>query len=82
MGTKMAVAFTVIFMTHIQKQLLVISPNKLLIWKRFIDGIFPLWTLPKSEINNFIDFALRLLRTNLVKDSFELKLSPRISQPK
>ena len=39
-GLKMAVAFAVIFMAHIQKQLLAISPHKPLIWKRFIDDIF------------------------------------------
>ena len=57
MATKMAVAFAVIFMAHIEKQLLAISPHKPLIWKRFIDDIFSVWTLPKAEINNFIDFA-------------------------
>ena len=57
MGTKMAVAFAIIFMAHIEKQLLAISPHKPLIWKRFIDDIFSVWTLPEAEINNFIEFA-------------------------
>ncbi|XP_068711498.1 uncharacterized protein [Montipora foliosa] len=57
MGTKMAVAFAVIFMAHIEKQLLALSPHKPLIWKRFIDDIFSVWALPKVEINNFIVFA-------------------------
>ena len=57
MGTKMAIAFAVIFMAHIEKQLLALSPHKPLIWKRFIDDIFSVWTLPKAEINNFIVFA-------------------------
>ena len=57
MGTKMAVAFAVIFMAHIEKQLLAISPHKLLICKRFIVDIFAVWTLPEAEINNFIEFA-------------------------
>jgi len=56
-GTKMAVAFAIIFMAHIEKQLLAISPHKPLIWKRFIDDIFSVWTLPEAEINNFIEFA-------------------------
>ena len=55
-NTNMAVAFAVIFMTHIDKTAYTISPHKPLIWKRFIDEI-SLWTLPKTEINNFIDFA-------------------------
>ena len=58
MGTKMAVAFAVIFMAHIEKQLLAISPHKPLIWKRFIDDIFSVWTLPEAEINNFVEFAI------------------------
>ena len=57
MGTKMAVAFAVTFMAHIEKQLLATSPHKPLVWKRFIDDIFSVWTLPKAEINNFVEFA-------------------------
>ena len=57
MGTKMAVAFAVIFMAHIEKQLLIASPQKPIFWKRFIDDIFSVWTLPVKEINNFVDFA-------------------------
>ena len=57
MGTKMAVAFAVTFMAHFEKQLLATSPHKPLIWKRFIDDIFSVWTVPKAEINNFIEFA-------------------------
>ena len=52
MGTKMAVAFAVIFMAHIAA-----SPQKPIIWKRFIDDIFSVWTLPEKEISNFVDFA-------------------------
>jgi len=40
MATKMAVAFSVIFMAHEEKQLLLSSPHKPIIWKRFIDDIF------------------------------------------
>ena len=57
MGTKMAVAFAVIFMAHIEKQLLTASPQKPIIWKRFIDDIFSVWTLPEKEISHFVDFA-------------------------
>ena len=58
MGTKMTVVFAVIFMAHIEKQLLAISPHKPLIWNRFIDDIFSVWTLPEAEINNFAEFAI------------------------
>ena len=57
MGTKMAVAFAVIFMAHIEKKLLAASPQKPIIWKRFIDDIFSVWTSPEKEISNFVDFA-------------------------
>ena len=58
MGTKMAVAFSVIFMAHIEKQLLNASPYKPFLWRRFIDNIFSVWTTSETEINkNCIDFA-------------------------
>ena len=54
----MAVAFAVIFMAHIEKQLLAASPQKpTIFWKRFIDEIFSVWTLPEKETSNFIDYA-------------------------
>lgn len=57
MGTEMTVAFAVFFMAHTEKQVLAISPHKDLIWKRFLDDIFLVWTLPKAEFNNLIDLA-------------------------
>ena len=35
MGTKITVAFAVIFMAHIEKELLAASPQKPIFWKRF-----------------------------------------------
>ena len=63
MGTKMAVAISVIYMAHVEKQLLLSSPHKLIIWKRFIDDIFSVWTSSKQEINSFVDFANRFHAT-------------------
>ena len=58
MATKMAVAFSVIFMAHVEKQLLHASSySHFSGWTKFIDDIFSVWTLPETEINNFIDFA-------------------------
>ena len=55
MATKMAVAFLVIFMAHVEKQLLHASPySHFSGWKKFIDDIFSVWTLPETDI---IDFA-------------------------
>ena len=36
-GTKMAVAFSIIFMSDFEERLLKASPHKPLVWKRFID---------------------------------------------
>ena len=63
MDTKMAVAFSVIFMGHVEKQLLLSSPHKPIIWKRFIDDIFSVWTSSKQEIDSFINFANRFHTT-------------------
>ena len=57
MGTKMAVAIAVIFMAHTDKQLLLASPHKPILCKRFIDDTFSVWTLSEREINDFVDFA-------------------------
>ena len=57
MGSKMAVAFSVIFVAHVEKQLINASPCKPFDWKRFIYDMFSVWTLPETDINNFIDFA-------------------------
>ena len=63
MGTKMAVhAFSVIFTAHFDKQLL----------HRDL-GIFPVWTLPETEINNFNDFT-NSFRTTI---NFTLELSSK-----
>ena len=56
-GTKMAVVFAVIFMAHIEKQLLAASPQKPFFWKRFMDDIFSVWTFPEKEISNFVDLT-------------------------
>ena len=53
MGTKMAVAFSVIFMVDMQKRLLMARPYKPLVWKRFVDDIFSLWDISTKEVYNF-----------------------------
>ena len=57
MGSKMAVAFSVIFVANVEKKLINASPCKPFDWKRFIYDMFSVWTLPETDINNFIDFA-------------------------
>ncbi|XP_078384082.1 uncharacterized protein LOC144666535, partial [Oculina patagonica] len=57
MGTKMAVAFSVIFMADLEKGLLQASPIQTFVWKRFIDDIFSLWKIPMKEVTDFVNFA-------------------------
>ena len=74
MGTKMAVAFSVIFMADLEKRLLAASLLKPFVWKRFIDDIFSSWNIPMEEISIFVDFA------NSVhpKIKFTWKMSPNM----
>ena len=55
--TKMAVAFSVIFMADLEKRLLAASPLKPFVWKRVIDDIFSLWNIPVEEVSIFVNFA-------------------------
>ena len=65
MGTKMAVAFSVIFMADREKRLLMARPYKPLVWKRF-DDIFSLWDISTKEVYNFVDFANTCHPTKLI----------------
>ena len=65
MGSKMAVAFSVIFVAHVEKQIINASPCKPFDRKRFIYDMFSVWTLPETDINNFIDFAANSFHTTI-----------------
>ena len=56
MGTKMAPSFANIFMGALEQTLLSSSPNHLIpiLWKRFIDDIFLIWTHGKESFLSFI----------------------------
>ena len=56
MGTKMAPSFANIFMGALEQTLLSSSPNHLipLLWKRFIDDIFLIWTHGEESFRSFI----------------------------
>ena len=56
MGIKTAVTFS-FFMADLEKRLLMASPYKPLVWKRFIDDIFSLWDISVKGVYNFVDFA-------------------------
>ena len=54
----MAVAFANIFMSAIEMEIIFrLSPNKPLVWKRYIDDIFSLWNIDKKDIGSFIELA-------------------------
>ena len=57
MGTKMAVAFANIFMNKVETDILSQSAFRPLVWKRYIDDIFSLWTINREEISQFIEKA-------------------------
>ena len=70
MGTKMAVAFSVIFIADLEKRLLTASPFKPLFWKRFIDDIFSLWNISIKEVSEFVNFANSFHRS--IKFTYEM----------
>ena len=58
MGTKMAGVFANIFMGKVETdRILSQSAFKPLVWKRYIDDIFSLWTINRDEIKQFIEQA-------------------------
>ena len=74
MGTKMAVAFSVIFMADLEKRLLAAGPLKPLVWKRFIDDIFSLWNIPMEEVFNLN--LLTSLNRSTLRSSLLVKCHP------
>ena len=57
MGTKMAGAFSNIFIAKVETDILNQSALKPLVWKRFIDDIFSLWNTTREEVTQFIEQA-------------------------
>ena len=55
MGTKMAPTYANLFMGHLEEQLLDQTMLKPLIWFRFIDDIFFLWTFGRIKLNQFYE---------------------------
>lgn len=57
MGTKISVVFANIFRADIERQFLCQSMVKPTIWRRYIDDIFSLWDVSKSDKEQFIKQA-------------------------
>ena len=70
MGTKMAVAFSNIFMNKVETEILSQSLFKPLVWKRYIDDIFSLRGTQRQFLENICsvdDLTSRIFGTFVVK---------------
>ena len=54
-GTKIAPAYANLFMTRLEERLLEASPEKPLVWKRFIDDVFFIWMYGEEKLKSFIN---------------------------
>ena len=54
MGTKLATSFANLFMGHFEEKFVYTYKLKPLIWKRFIDDIFFIWTYGQDELDSFV----------------------------
>ena len=56
MGTALAPNYTNIFMDKFETKALENYPLKPLLWKRFIDDIFMVWTHGEEQLNKFVNY--------------------------
>ena len=64
MGTGFAPSYANIFMADFEENALKNYHLKPLIWKRFIDDIFLIWTHGKDELTKFVKYLNSLHNTN------------------
>ena len=55
-GTKFAPAFANLFMTRLEERLLKESADLPLVWMRFIDDVFFIWTHGEEKLDSFVNF--------------------------
>ena len=55
MGTRMAPPYANLFMGTFESDALEKAPYKLLVWWRFIDDIFMIWTHGQDKLTDFIN---------------------------
>ena len=53
MGTKMAPAYANLFMGKLEESLIHLGKPHILIWKRFIDDVFLIWTGSETEFETY-----------------------------
>ena len=56
MGTKLAPSFANLFMGNFEEKNFYTYKLQPLIWKRFIDDIFCIWTYGPDELDNFVHY--------------------------
>ena len=56
MGTSVALNYANLFMDRLETRALDDYPLKPLVWKRFIDNIFMVWTHGEESLNHFIEY--------------------------
>ena len=56
MGTKMAPAYANLFMAEIEEALLAGYPEKPMLWKRYIDDIYCIWSGTRESFTAFMDY--------------------------
>ncbi len=56
MGTKVAPAFANLFMNDFEEKYVYTYHIQPLVWLRFIDDIFSIWTCTREEIDTFVDY--------------------------
>ena len=59
MGTRMAPNYANLFMGDLEDEILQGYPKKPLVWYRYIDDIFFIWTHGREELDKFLEYANR-----------------------
>ena len=66
-GTKFAQAYANLFMTRLEERLLDASADKPLVWMRFIDDLFFIWTHGEEKLKSFINLLKGVWKTKTPK---------------
>ena len=70
MGTKMAPAYANLFMGKLDENLNELGKPHIMLWKRFIDDIFVIWTRSASKFTTYMNTINQLHHT--IKFTYEL----------
>ena len=76
MGTKMAPSYANLFMGNFEQKALATATHSPLIWWRYIDDIFLLWTHGEEKLNDFITYLNNLHPTIKFTSSFSYNEIP------